>query len=286
VKKSIGLVLVNVALAFTLVGCKTKIESDNAQLLSIDEDAMALDSTMGQITESVEDLSQDSGAMQKITVSTCQQNGANGSLLNILYESQLIAGTNIKVDGPVERVYNNVSCSFTDQGDSFERSHELRFSSLYRDGSLSTSSSASINYLGQTIEGGEVLTKTANGFSLEVLGNNQKLTSGSGRKLFDISLITTSPLQFNGTFNRLNRNLVSGQIQIFHNLARYTATHTFLDLEWTESCKCPSSGLIEVDYAGLRTGGASIVINGCGSATLTTDQGAQRQLTLPRCQAE
>ena len=94
----------------------------------------------------------------------------------------------VTVDGSINLTFSDAAvCNIATVGDSVNRTGSLTLSAL--GGSLAIT----------TPGGGQTLTRTATGFTFAVPGMERVLTLPSGRTLFDISTMTTSPLVINGT---------------------------------------------------------------------------------------
>jgi hypothetical protein len=132
--------------------------------------------------------------------------------------------------------------------------------------------------------GGQTLTRTATGFEYTVQGMERVLTGPGGRKLFDISTRTTAPLVVTGS-SRADLSIVSGTLEVIHNLAGYTASLTPENLAWSSSCNCAVSGTLTGTVSGggkLSGKSASVHITSCGHADVTVD-GDTESVTLDRC---
>lgn len=271
-----------------LTACKAQqSNTDLNNALNYDEDEMTTDSLINDVDETIEDFASTttSSTNQKISGGDCKMTSTSTSEKNLLFVDQLLAGTRIQVNGSVDRFYNNASCSLINDGDSLLREHSLKLTHLYSDAYLESKSSGQLNYLGENIGGGAQLTNTLGGWELNILGANQKIVGPAGYQRMSISVKTSQPLVIQGTLGRTSRTLVSGQVKIYHNLAEYSSSWTPIQLAWNDTCKCPVSGVLEVDYEGSVTGGASIQFTSCGKAQLTTDAGRTKNLNLRRCNA-
>ena len=137
-----------------------------------------------------------------------------------------------------------------------------------RGGVLTVSSSGVTAYDTSVSFGeGQRLTKTANGASVAILGMSRRANSASGARLFDLSTRTSQDLVYTGT-NRANRTLVSGTLQIFHNLANYTVTLTPTNVTWSAGCDTPTSGTFRGTLSGSQSGEIEVRFTGCGTQTV------------------
>jgi hypothetical protein len=269
-------------LMFSIVGCKVAVESSGGvnSNTSIDPDSFFMDVVSDSIDETTTENEENTEpTMSKIEIDDCQS-GA----ISVQFNDHVLTGTSIDVNGDVLRTYNNSECSILNSGDSFFREHDLVFSSMYRKAKLYVKSEEKMNYLNNPIGGGEVLTKTNSGWQIDVLGKNETLVSNSGKTFFDVSIQTSQPLQVVGTLHRSQRLVESGEFLVFHNLAQYTTTLTLEQLQWTEECRCPVSGVIHAQYLGQRLGTAEYEFQGCGRVEMTASNAVKRILKLNRCQ--
>ncbi|MES1204426.1 MAG: hypothetical protein ABUS79_00690 [Pseudomonadota bacterium] len=133
--------------------------------------------------------------------------------------------------------------------------------------------------------GGQTLTRTAAGFDYSVGGMQRVLTGPGGKKLFDVSTRTTTPITVTGT-SRADLVIASGALEITHNLAGYKVTLVPRNLAWSASCNCAVSGSLTGTVSGGSADGksASVELTGCGQANVTID-GDTESVTLDRCAA-
>lgn len=117
-----------------------------------------------------------------------------------------------------------------------------------------------------------------------------------GRSVYDIFVVpnlTITGTKENSTGNGLSGNrTVSGTSTTHHNLAKYTATHTFNSVAWGNSTCCyPTSGSISTSYSGTNAPSNSSTLTfstTCGSAQFTTTTGSTTSspasITLENCE--
>jgi hypothetical protein len=179
----------------------------------------------------------------------------------------------VTVDGSINLTFSETAaCNIATVGDSVNRTGSLTLSAL--GGSLAIT----------TPGGGQTLTRTATGFTFAVPGMERVLTLPSGRTLFDISTMTTSPLVITGS-SRADMAIAGGTLVVQHNLAHYSVSLTPDNLTWTPTCNCASSGSLTgtVSSSGPDDGKtATVTITGCGTADVTID-GDTESVTLDRC---
>lgn len=177
--------------------------------------------------------------------------------------------------GTVALSYSDTSsCAVTVAGDSVTRSGTFTLTGPYG-GTLM------VNAVG----GGQTLTKTAVGFDYSVPGMERVLTGPGGHTLFDISTRTTAPIHITGT-SRADLVIVSGALEVSHNLAGYKVTLSPQNLTWTATCNCAVSGTLTGTVSGGKHDGqsASVTLTGCGQADITID-GETDSVTMDRCSA-
>ena len=181
----------------------------------------------------------------------------------------------VAVDGSVNLTFSDTAaCNIATVGDSVNRTGSLTLSAL--GGSLAIT----------TPGGGQTLTRTAGGFTFAVPGMERVLTLPSGRTLFDISTMTSTPLTITGS-SRADMVMVGGTLVVTHNLAGYSVALTPDNLAWTPTCNCASSGSLTgtVSGGGKDDGkSATVTITGCGTADVTVD-GDTESVTMDRCAA-
>jgi len=164
-------------------------------------------------------------------------------------------------------------CTIASTGDSVHRMADFTLTGPYG-GALAVTSAG----------GGQTLTRTAAGFEYTVQGMQRVLTGPGGRTLFDVSTRTTSPMVLTGT-SRADLVIVSGALEVSHNLAGYKVTFVPENVAWSPSCNCAVSGRLTGTVQGggkLDGKSASIDITGCGHADVTVD-GDTESVTLDRC---
>ena len=118
--------------------------------------------------------------------------------------------------------------------------------------------------------------------SLSIADSEHRILKGSdGNSIFDISINSNpnAPLIFTNSYDvqtgtAAGATLQSGVSVVRHNLAKFTATHTFssLALGADGTCLCPVSGsltqVVTVDAGGGYT--RTYTFSGCGTATVVT----------------
>jgi hypothetical protein len=178
------------------------------------------------------------------------------------------------LDGMVSLTFSDTrTCAVVAAGDSVNRTADFTLTGPWG-GTLAVSSPG----------GGQVLTRTATGFDYTVPGMQRVLTGPGGRTLFDISTRTTSPIHLTGS-SRADLVVVSGALEVSHNLAGYKVTLVPENLTWAASCNCAVAGKLTGTVAGggkLDGKSASVTLTGCGQAEVDID-GETESVTLDRC---
>ena len=192
--------IISLALISSLAACKNE-SVKKEETLSVDDDAFAAESLTSEIDEDLEDLSTQS--LQKLSVSNCEVLDSSSSQLSLDYDQHPISGTSLILNGRIDRLYNNPNCSISIDGDAFARAHNLQLSGLYRNAYISSTSHPQVNYLGQTIGDGAVVTNTSGGWQLDVLGKMLNCTYKMAEKL-SISIFLHHHLSLSLAHSRAN----------------------------------------------------------------------------------
>lgn len=185
----------------------------------------------------------------------------------------------IKMSGSVLLSYNQSSCSMLNDGSTMTRTYDLQRVGP-RGGTLTTTSNSKQDYRSNVSAygGGGRLTKLTVGHSLEILGKHKSLTI-RGREVYNVSVRTISALQVTGGLDRANRTIVSGQLEVNHNLAERTALWTFNNVQYSSLCAHPISGTIDITWSGKKTGQAQLTFSGCSVAQIV-EGGQSSQVEL------
>ncbi len=204
----------------------------------------------------------------------------NGSKSSVFQDCSLFNGQ-VLASGQIDLDYSENDCSMDVVGNQVARTYNYELVGP-RNGQLTVSSEVHTDYTGATIGGGALLTRTASGFDLDILGKHKVFTR-NGRERLDRSIQTLSPLEIAGGLERSVRRITNGQLQVSHNKAEFTAIYTAQDLRWSSSCCHPVSGSLSVDYTGSREGSATVTFGSCGRATLEKD-GESHELAFSYCE--
>jgi hypothetical protein len=93
-----------------------------------------------------------------------------------------------------------------------------------------------------------------------------------------MSISKASPVVFNGRLRRSERKIVSGELLIAHNRAKFTTSLAANNLEYTEVCCHPISGSLEIEITGSRNNSGAVTFQQCGQARFDSES---RSRTLP-----
>lgn len=208
--------------------------------------------------------------------STCSS-GVRG----VVYGDCAVPGTLRTLSGRVDLTYSQANCSLAVTNDTVTREYNVEISGP-RGGVYTLSSANATDYNGQTYGGGGELTKTAGGWEIDILGRHARFDR-NGNNWMNVSVRTLTPLQVTGGLGRASRTVNGGQLQVNHNIAKFTAVFTPSNLQWTASCCHPTSGQLGVTYSGSKTGSATVTFNGCGSAELS-EGGQTSTISLSYCE--
>lgn len=192
----------------------------------------------------------------------CQINGTS-----------LVASTTLNFGGP-----DALTCGLETVTDTV---HRLATATLTR-----SNASVSVAPIG---DGGQFLTRTSTGFTLDVLGVERKGTLSDGGPFFDMTSQTVAgqPLVITHSgmpFHRSNR-VMNGTVVIDHKLAKFTTNLTANSVAWGATCNCATSG----NFTATNTNGTAYTLNitGCGTGTLNGTYGdggvINTSVTFDRC---
>jgi hypothetical protein len=180
------------------------------------------------------------------------------------------------LDGSVTLTFTRTAaCDLVTDTDAVTRTADLTLTGPYG-GTLAITSAG----------GGQTLTRTSTGFTFAVAGMRRVLTAAGGHTLWDVSTRTTAPLVITGSA-RSDLVIVSGTLEVSHNVAGYKVSLTPSNLTWTAGCNCAVSGSLTGTVSGGRLEGksATIELTGCGEADVTIGTETD-SITLDRCAAD
>ena len=210
--------------------------------------------------------------------------GCSNGVKSIEYDSCSVGFSGYTITGNVTLTFSNSTCSLSAAGDSVLRTNRATITGP-RGASIQNSSADRVSGVdGSSIGGGTRLSRTASGWTIDVLGQHKIATGRAGRQLFDVSVKTVAPLQITGSLARSNRLVSSGQVDVHHNLAKFKASFVPTNLQYSNSCCHPVSGTLGVTYSGSINGSGTVTFNGCGSATLARANGSSSTISLSHCE--
>lgn len=189
-----------------------------------------------------------------------------------------------QMEGSVKLAFSNSSCLMSADGDSVVRTYNIQITGP-RGGAVVNSSDSAQDYrLGSAYGGGSKIIKTASGHNLEILGKHKKMEK-NGRELFNVSIRTLQPMQVTGGLSRGSRQVSNGQLEINHNLAKFTSVITASNLQWGNSCCHPVAGTLSIVHSGSKTGSSTVTFSAdeCGVASLE-ENGQISKIELSYCE--
>ncbi|MEQ1877022.1 MAG: hypothetical protein ABL958_10280 [Bdellovibrionia bacterium] len=286
--------LLALLVATSLIGCgKAKDDGDDNSQFS--EAGHSLEGTINALSSISDDASDASVSSfstasasaassfcQRPASQACVASGANG-VRAISYSGCVIPYSVITATGDAALTFNSNTCSLANTGDQVNRTYDVTFEGYYG-ATLRVSSESHQNYEGNTLGGGGLLTKTATGWEISVLGQHRVFKTRRGREVGNVSIRTVQPSIVTGTLTKVNRTVNSGQLEVAHNIAKVTATYTPSNLHWEASCCYPISGSLNVTLRGNDTRSADIAITGCGTAKITYNDGTVEDHTFRYCE--
>lgn len=219
---------------------------------------------------------------------------ATGGRKSASYPNCTAGGSEQIYEGSVLLQYSDTSgCTLNDQGENVTRTlsitRTLQYSDYprFNDTVLTTTTEEHSDYRGVEYGSGTRLTRVASSpdtFELEILGVHKVLTNSKGRKVYDVSIRTTTAVTVSGDVGT-DRTLSGGAIELVHNTAEYVATITPSGLRYHSTACChPVSGTLSVEFSGKVLGTGTITFSStCGRATLDRE-GALTDLALHGCE--
>ncbi len=291
--------LISIAVIFVIVqGCKNK--SNDEDLSSINEVEAVVESGMTAVSGSLDEQSNSSFAFQSVKANSiwstllidkaqaaaCSraflQSCSNG-VKEIEYSNCSTLNGVRQMEGHVKLTFSNSSCAMSSNGDSVTRTYNTEISGP-RGGVVSNSSDAAQDYrLGTAYGGGAKITKTSLGYNLDILGKHKRMDR-NGRQLFNVSVRTLQTLEVTGGLSRAARRVSNGQLEVNHNLAKFSSVITANNIQWGD-CSCyPVSGSLSIAFSGTKTGSATVTFtNECGVASLQ-ENGQTSKIELSYCE--
>jgi hypothetical protein len=171
-------------------------------------------------------------------------------------------------------------------GNSVTRTSSSQVLTLPSGATLTTDTNAHNDYDGTSIGSGVTVSNTAGTRTVTIAGLHKVMVGPHGRTWFDHSFKSGGGgLSVVGT-RAAGTRVVTGTSTLYHNLAKYTAVHTFNSVTWgSASCCYPTSGSISTSLTGTgRSGSVSLAFSStCGQATFTDTDSTTSMITLNQC---
>ncbi len=187
------------------------------------------------------------------------------------------------LSGTVALTYSDAGCAMSTNGYNVTRTVDTAITGR-RGGSIKNKSTGVTDFQGNSYGAGVKMTKTAAGLDMDILGVEKILTKDS-KTVFDISKKSTSTLKITGGLDRASRTIASGTLEIYHNVAKFKATHTFSNVKWTSAgCCYPTSGSMTIAYSNTSDAGTMTFGPGCGAYSLVVGSAAAKTGTMTECE--
>lgn len=193
------------------------------------------------------------------------------------------------MSGTWTEVFNNGSCSMASNSNVITRTTTGAVFTGALGQTFTTDTNGGVTYDGTSmLSTGVILANAASGSDRYVSINSihRVLRGPGGAKWFDYFISTPTAITVTGARATNNRTVSSGTLNIYHNMARYTASHSFSNVVWGDSTCCyPTSGTITSTFTGAVTGSTTMTFSStCGSASFTDTSSATSAVTLTQCQ--
>ena len=290
--------LITIAVIFAVTqGCKNKTADEDTT--SVNDTEAVVESAMTAVSGSLDEQSNSSFAflsvkpnsiwatllIDKAQAAACSRaylQACSNGVKQIEYsECSTLNGVR-QMSGNVKLAFSNASCTMNSNGDFVTRTYSTAITGP-RGGVVSNSSDSASDYRGTSYGGGAKVTKTAAGFNLDILGKHKRMDR-NGRQLFNVSLRTLQSLEVTGGVTRAARHVSNGQLEVNHNLAKFSSVLTASNIAWGD-CSCyPVSGSLSISFSGSKTGSATVTFtNECGVASLQ-ENGQTSKIELSYCE--
>jgi hypothetical protein len=291
------LVTISIIIAITQGCAKKAADADSA---GVNETEAAIESGIVAVSGSLDEQSNSSFAFQSIKSnsiwSTLLIDKAHAASCSRAFLQSCVSGVKQieysdcstpngkrEMEGSVKLEFSDSACSMNNVGDSVLRTYNTQITGP-RGGIVINSSDAAQDYReGNAYGGGARITKTSSGHTLDILGKHKRMER-NGRNLFNVSIRTLQPLEVTGGLARASRRVSNGQLEINHNLAKFTSVITASNIQWGD-CSCfPVSGSLNVTYSGSKSGSATVTFtNECGVASVE-ENGQTSKIELSYCE--
>ncbi|MCB9094887.1 MAG: hypothetical protein H6621_07445 [Halobacteriovoraceae bacterium] len=261
-------------LIFFISGCST--DGDGA--ISLSEVIATVDEEIVSVGNLIDDLNGEdfnSESLKAALVDACSSRAidqtCSSGVRTANYNECTLGSTQITFEGQVTLSYSNSLCDLSDNENVIRTFNLVRTNPL--GSTVLVTSQNRVNYEGDTIGGGSKLFRlSSSNYELKILGKNLVRTLVNGNVGYNISMATDSNIEISGGLSRSSRTLNSGELYFYHNNSQYTARYTFQDVGYQSACCYPTSGSIDIEYSGNKSGSATITFNNsCGNATIDID---------------
>jgi hypothetical protein len=126
---------------------------------------------------------------------------------------------------------------------------------------------------------GQVVTRTASGFSFTNDGIRRVFTGADGSPLFDFTTTTTEAITVSGQ-SRANRILNGGVLRVTNNANNTTCDFVPSDVRWNINCNCANQGTWTATCSDGKQ--ATLSITGCGKGRVKLDE-EEEDFEFDRC---
>lgn len=290
--------LITIAVIFAVTqGCKNKTADEDVS--SVNDVEAVVESGMTAVSGSLDEQSNSSFAFQSVKsnsiwstllidkayAASCSRaflQACSSGVKQIDYSNCSTPNGVRQMEGNVKLTFSNSSCTMSANGDSVTRTYNTEISGP-RGGVVTNSSDAAQDYRGTSYGGGAKITKTASGYNLDILGKHKRMQR-NGRQLFDVSIRSLQSLEVTGGLGRSARHVSNGQLEVNHNLAKFSSVITANNIQWGD-CSCyPVSGSLSIAFSGSKTGSSTVTFtNECGVASLE-ENGQITKIELSYCE--
>lgn len=234
----------------------------------------------------------------KAACSLSQRSSCNSGVRTIDWGGCSIGTSGATLSGIWTEIYNDTaSCSMASATNTVNRRPTTGITLTINQGlltgaTLTTDTSGGTAYDGTTSMGstGILVANTDNVVSgtraISIDSIHKVLKGPKGSTWFDYFIKTGSAITVSGTRSAGNRTISSGTLSIYHNKAKYTASHSFSNVVWgSSSCCYPTAGAIASSFSGTVTGTTSMTFTStCGTATFVDTNGTPSNVTLSQCE--
>jgi len=187
------------------------------------------------------------------------------------YTSCTLSSSSFTVDGTVTLTYSDtVGCALTNPGDTVNRTANMTYTGPLGIGVVTSNSAGGTDFRGISMTGGLTITQgaSASTYSIDV-GGFERVRTNSNGTLYDVTVRTTSSIGVTGGLTRGVRVLNGGSYEASHNALGFVTKMSFSNVIYgSSSCCYPTSGTINLTFAGSVGGTGTVTFTDCGTATL------------------